>query len=184
MPWLRGITTISISQPAIPAIHDALFNREGRVLNVCDLGPTPVMFSTRKNAAGTVVPQLDASYTYDGIGNRLTSNSPVLGNHTYTPNNRNQYASITTGGGRTAVGRAPAAWTVQVAGTTASRIGEIYYRDLTATNTTVPVWQSVITKRDSGTPTTTNSFWYAKTPTVPTYDLDGNLTNDGRWVYT
>ena len=89
-----------------------------------------------------------------------------------------------SGSGRTAVGRAPAAWTVQVAGVNASRNGEIYYRDLTATNTSVPVWQSVITKRDTGTPTTTNNFWYAKTPTVPTYDDDGNLTNDGRWVYT
>ncbi|MEO7100730.1 MAG: RHS repeat-associated core domain-containing protein [Luteolibacter sp.] len=143
-----------------------------------------VTSAARKNAAGTDIPQLGASYSYDGIGNRLTSNSPVLGNHTYTPNSLNQYASITTSTDRTAVGRAPAAWTVQVAGVNASRIGEIYYRDLTATNSTVPVWQSVITKRDTGTPTTTNNFWYAKTPTVPTYDLDGNLTDDGRWVYT
>lgn len=143
-----------------------------------------VISVVRKTSGSTDVPQLAASYSYDGIGNRLTSNSPVLGNHTYTPNSLNQYSSVTTSNGRTAVGRAPVAWTVQVAGTNAGRIGEFYYRDLTATNTSAPVWQSVVTKRDTGSPTMTNNFWYAKTPTVPTYDLDGNLTNDGRWSFT
>ena len=139
--------------------------------------------ATRKNSAGTAVPVLNTGYTYDAIGNRLTSSSDILGDHGYTPDSRNRYASITTGNGRSAVGRAPAGWTVQVAGTNASRNGELYWRGLTAANTSAPVWQSVVTRRDTGTPTTTNRFWYAQTPTTPSYDDDGNLTDDGRWTY-
>ncbi|RYD85565.1 MAG: hypothetical protein EOP84_02075, partial [Verrucomicrobiaceae bacterium] len=143
-----------------------------------------VTSATRKTATGTDVPQFASGYTYDGIGNRLTSTSEVLGGRGYTLNALNQYSTITAGTTRTAVGRAPAGWTVQVAGTNATRIGEIYHRTLTGANASAPVWQSVVTRRDSGTPTTTNYFWYPKASTTPTYDLDGNLTNDGRWVYT
>ncbi|MEO7098595.1 MAG: RHS repeat-associated core domain-containing protein [Luteolibacter sp.] len=143
-----------------------------------------VTTAARKTPSGTVVPPMAATYSYDGIGNRLTSTSPVLGDHTYTPNSLNQYASITTGNSRTAMGRADASWSVLVSGTAATRIGDIYYRAITASNGSAPVWQDVVTMRSTGTPTTTNKFWYAKTPTVPTYDADGNLTNDGRWIYT
>ncbi|MEO5913796.1 MAG: RHS repeat-associated core domain-containing protein [Luteolibacter sp.] len=141
---------------------------------------------TRKNAAGASIPQLDTSYTYDGTGNRLTSNSAVLGNHTYTPNSLNQYASITTAGSRTAIGRAPLdPYKVVVNGGEASRNGEIYWRDITATNTTNPVWKSIVTKHDTDQlDPAANFFWYAKTPTVPVYDADGNLTDDGRWKYS
>lgn len=58
----------------------------------------------------------------------LSSSSAVLGDHTYTPNALNQYATLTTGNSRSELGRAPAAWNVQVAGVNASRIGEVSYR--------------------------------------------------------
>lgn len=143
-----------------------------------------VTSAIRKTAGGTEVAPLGATYAYDGIGNRLSSASAVLGNHTYTPNALNQYATVTTGDSRTAVGRAPTDWTVQVAGVNASRTGEIFYRSLTAANTSAPVWQNVVIQRDSGTPTTTKHFWYAPQTFAPVYDDDGNLTNDGRWLYT
>ncbi len=145
-----------------------------------------IIGAVRKDASGNVIPQLGSSYTYDGIGNRLTSASDVLGDRTYTSNQLNQYATIASDDGLTAIGRAPAAWTVQVNGVNASRMGEIYYRDLTASNGIDPVWQSVETKRIGGTPAPvhTGHLWYPAASVSPQYDLDGNLVNDGRWVYT
>ena len=142
-----------------------------------------VTSATRKTPAGIVIPQLAASYDYDGIGNRLSSTSPILGNHTYIPSSLNQYASITTSNSRTAIGRAPAAWNVEVDGVAASRTGELYHRAITASNGVSPVWKDVVTRRDTGTPSTTGHFWYAATPLSPVHDSDGNLTNDGRWSY-
>ncbi|MEO5913694.1 MAG: RHS repeat-associated core domain-containing protein [Luteolibacter sp.] len=144
-----------------------------------------VTTATRKTAAGTAIPPLASAYNYDGIGNRLASSSPVMGDHTYTPDSRNRYATITTANSRTAVGRAPAGWSIKVAGAAADgRYGEIYHRALTASNTDAPVWQSVITSKDDDTLATTRNFWYAKASFAPSYDVDGNLTNDGRWIYT
>ena len=142
-----------------------------------------VTSATRKTTTGTAIPQLAASYAYDGIGNRLTSTSAVLGDHTYTPNSLNQYAAITTGNSRTAIGRAPLAWNVEVDSVAAGRTGELYHRSVAATNGTAPVWKDVITRRDTGTPSSTGHFWYAATPFSPIHDDDGNLTNDGRWSY-
>jgi RHS repeat-associated protein len=150
-----------------------------------------VTSATRKTASGTEVTPLNSSYTYDGIGNRLTSTSGVLGNHTYTPNSLNQYATVTTGNSRSAVGRADSTWTVEVNSVAASRIGDLYHRTLTASNGSAPVWQSVVTRRSTGTPTNTGHFWFAKASTTPAYDDDGNLLSDGRnglidegrWVY-
>lgn len=151
-----------------------------------------VTSATRKNASGTEVTPLSSNYTYDGIGNRLTSNSGVLGSHTYTPNSLNQYQTVTTGNSRSAVGRADATWTIEVNSVAASRIGDIYHRALTAANGSAPVWQSVVTRRSTGTPTSTGHFWFAKATATPAYDEDGNLlsdgrngsTEEGRWVYT
>ncbi|QJE95720.1 RHS repeat domain-containing protein [Luteolibacter luteus] len=157
-----------------------------------------VTSATRKNAAGTEITPLNSSYTYDGIGNRLTANSGVMGYHGYEPNSLNQYGTVTTGDSRTAVGRADSSWPLSVDGIAVAageRIGDIYYKTLGGiANSSNPVWKSVITKRSSGTPAAsfTNYFWYAKATTTPAYDADGNLlsdgrngsTDEGRWVYT
>jgi RHS repeat-associated protein len=154
-----------------------------------------VISAIRRTAAGTLVPPLGATYDYDGIGNRLASTSGVLGDHTYIPNSLNQYATVTTDDSRTAVGRADSSWDILVNTVSASRIGDIYYSELSpVTNTGNPVWQAVETKRTTGTPSSTDHFWYAKASTTPAYDADGNLlsdgyntstsTHEGRWVYT
>lgn len=143
-----------------------------------------VVSAVRKTANGSAIPQLAASYTYDGIGNRLTSNSPILGDHTYTPNLLNQYTSITTGASRTAIGRAPLDWNVEVNGFAADRTGELYHLQVEGANGPVePDWKEVITRRDSSVPTSLGQFWFASTPFSPVYDADGNLTDDGRWLY-
>jgi YD repeat-containing protein len=155
-----------------------------------------VISSTRKTANGTLVPPLAATYDYDGIGNRLASSSGVLGDHGYTPNSLNQYAIVTTGNSRTTVGRsALAAIHVNSSPGPASRIGDLYYHPLTASNSADPVWQSVTTVDNPPTvAANTSHFWYAKASTTPAYDADGSLlsdgyntstsTHEGRWVYT
>ncbi len=154
-----------------------------------------VTLAVRKNSGGTEIPELRSEFTYDGIGNRLTSTSPVLGNHGYTPNQLNQYGTVTTPQGsttgyaeRTAIGRAPAATTVQVLADTVSQTvnrpgsAELYTSVLKAGNASAPQWQAVETK-PSGSAGTTRHFWYAKASISPTYDDDGNLLNDGHWEY-
>lgn len=143
-----------------------------------------VTSADRKTSAGVSVPQLGASYGYDGIGNRLNSTSPVMGDHAYTPNSLNQYGAITTGNNRTAIGRADTSWNVLVNETAADRNGDLYFRPLTADNANGPVWQEVVTRRDTGTPSTTGHFWHAAASVIPIYDFDGNLTDDGRWTYS
>jgi RHS repeat-associated protein len=141
--------------------------------------------ATRKDPSGNPITQLGANYTYDGIGNRLTANSAVLGNRTYvTPNELNQYDEITMDDERTAIGRAPVTMDVKVNDTDATRIDELYYRTLTASNSSTPAWQQVVTRDSDNDPTVTSHFWYDPATLNPEYDEDGNLENDGRWFYT
>ena len=85
---------------------------------------------------------------------------------------------------RTAIGRAPTSMTVQVNGTNATRSGELYYRTLTASNSSAPVWQQVVTRDSDNDPSVTSYFWYDPATLNPQYDEDGNLETDGRWLYT
>jgi RHS repeat-associated protein len=144
-----------------------------------------VTSAARKDAAGTTIPALGATYAYDGIGNRTTSTSPVLGQRTYTPNNLNQYSSITAAPFRTVVGRAPAAAPVAVNGTTLGaqhRTGEVFHFQLPlVSNLNSPVWLPASVS-SQGT-TIDRHFFVPKQVTAPQHDLDGNLVNDGRWVY-
>ena len=50
-------------------------------------------------------------------------------------------------------------------------------------NASAPVWQPVRLTA-SGERTVTGNLFVPRTPEVFTYDLDGNLTSDGRWTYT
>ncbi len=143
-----------------------------------------VVSATRKTATAITVPALSATYSFDGIGNRLSSNSPMLGNFTYSPDSRNRYASIVTGNTRTVAGRAPLNWNIQINGAaTDSRIGEFYFKSLSVANQVSPVWQEVVTRRDTGFPRFDQHLWFPTQTVNPTYDDDGNLTGDGRWVY-
>lgn len=144
-----------------------------------------VTSAARKNAAGTTIPALGATYGYDGIGNRTASTSQVLGDRTYIPNALNQYQSITTADTRTVVGRAPVADAVAVNGTTlggAHRTGYVFHFTLpAAANANSPVWQPATVVSQGNT--IARAFYHPKAVTVPQHDLDGNLENDGRWGY-
>jgi RHS repeat-associated protein len=155
-----------------------------------------VRSAKRKTAGGIEVTPLTSTYEYDGIGNRESSTSGVLGNHVYTPTSLNQYGTVTTSNSRAAIGRADGSWDIEVNGNDADEIGDIYYKALTASNGSGPVWQGVTIEDDATPPTVTKSghFWYAKATATPHYDEDGNLLSDdrdalsstdqGRWVYS
>jgi len=137
------------------------------------------------------VGSLAGTYTFDDIGNRLTSTSAVLGNFIYTANALNQYGTIATGNDpansnptRAVVGTAPAG-DVTINTTTASRINSIFFGDASATYSTAPLWldASVVWPHETDTQTVARSVFIPAPSVTPQYDLDGNLCNDGRWTY-
>ena len=143
-----------------------------------------VTSAIRKQPDGTAVPPLAASYTFDDVGNRKTSSSPILGNLSYTSNITNQYTSIVSNSTRSVLGSAPTGSpiTVNGSGDNVLRIGSLFYKDLSANNSAAPQWlQAVIS---DGTQTQTRHCWLPALTTQPHFDADGNLDNDGQWTYT
>ena len=63
------------------------------------------------------------------------------------------------------------------------RKGEYFRKGISVANSSAPVWQSVTVAATSET-TVTGNIFVPKTQEQFTYDLDGNLTGDGRWTYT
>ena len=71
---------------------------------------------------------------------------------------------------------------VTVNNQTAYRKGEYFRQQLTVNNASTPVWQSVTVAATNQTSVSGNQF-VARTPEQFSYDADGNLTTDGRWMY-
>jgi hypothetical protein len=81
------------------------------------------------------------------------------------------------------IGIALATKPVYVTGELAYRKGECFRKELSVNNASGPVWRPV-TVTATGLTTVTGNVFVAKTPEVFSYDLDGNMTSDGRWNYT
>lgn len=134
------------------------------------------------NPADTSSPLLGRSFTYDfdNIGSRTTS--AVDGSSTsYTNNALNQLTARAAPSSTDVTGLAPASATVTVNGSTASRQGDYYYKNVAAGST--PLWQSLTASSSLGG-SFTRSVYVPTAPQNFTYDDDGNLTDDGRWYYT
>ena len=144
---------------------------------------------SRRLSDGTRLEGEQFGYTFDGIGNRLqtTTNGRVS---TYTPNALNQYTQRTVPGAADILGTASPAATVTVNKQPVARQGGYWHFQLTADNTAGPILAPVdivaaVTSGSANTVTETLGHSYvAQTPEVFQYDLDGNLTQDGRWNYT
>jgi RHS repeat-associated protein len=143
---------------------------------------------------GTPVAGQQFEYAFDEIGNRL---STVVNGHAadYDVNLRNQYTSREIPGFAGVSGSAHSNATVTLwgdngAAVATSRKGGYYFGELPVDNSSLPVWltitniavlntatNDIITNSIGSTliPKTREAFWH---------DPDGNLTNDGRWVYT
>jgi len=86
-----------------------------------------------------------------------------------------------------ALGAAKATASVTVNSVAASvRKGEYFWKEVSAANSTVSVWQSLSITATEGAnnQTTSGNVFVPKTPELYTYDLDGNVLTDGRWTYT
>lgn len=127
-------------------------------------------------------------YVHDTIGNRRVSkaggdeNGINLRTNVYSPNLLNQYASRTVPGAVDAMGIALGTSTVTVDTQSPYRHGEYFRRELTVANTSTPVWKTVPVTASGETSVTRYDF-VPQTPESFSYDLDGNLTGDGRWNY-
>lgn len=127
-------------------------------------------------------------YGFDDIGNRKSTkaggdqNGWNLRSANYTPNNLNQYTSRDVPGAVDIMGVSYATNTVTVGGQTAYRRGEYFRDQLGVDNSSAALWTNIVVAATGQTSVTGNVF-VVKTPEAFTYDLDGNLTNDGRWTY-
>lgn len=141
---------------------------------------------------GTPVAGQQFEYGFDDIGNRKNSKSGGDGTGqnlqaaTYTPNLLNQYSQRSVPGIASAVGIANPTATVTVNSSSVYRKGEYFWKELSVANGSASIWQSLSIQAVNGASSTTvnGNEYIAKTPEVYSYDLDGNLTQDGRWTYT
>lgn len=148
-------------------------------------------------SSSAAVPGHDYAWTFDDIGNRetATTNGQAA---TYTPNTLNQYDQRTVPGAIDVLGAAASTATVTVAvdggaPQSTTRQGEVFYRQLATDNTatarnpalTIVGVQNFAGPNDEDAVTEiAQTAFVAKTPESYGYDLDGNLTSDGRWTYT
>ena len=137
----------------------------------------------------TPVPGQEFDYGFDTIGNRTQAlaggdqNGANQRQASYTVNNVNQYTQRTVPGYVDIMGLGFATNPVTVNGQTAWRKGEYFRQQLSVTNSSAAVWQSV-TNAQTGQSSVTGSLFVPKTPESFGYDADGNLTSDGRWNYS
>ncbi len=143
-------------------------------------------------ADGTVVAGQQFDYAFDDIGNRSSTkvggdaNGLNQRSATYSANNLNQYTSRTVPAQVSVSGIALPASTMTVNSQATSRKGEYYWGEATANNASAADFLSITSLATFGsTNNSTNGYVFVpKTPETFSYDADGNLTNDGRWVYT
>jgi RHS repeat-associated protein len=141
---------------------------------------------------GTVVAGQQFDYAFDDIGNRSSTkvggdtNGLNQRSATYSANSLNQYTSRTVPAQVNVSGIALPASTMTVNSQATSRKGEYYWGEATANNASAADFLSITSLATFGsTNNSTNGYVFVpKTPEAFAYDADGNLTNDGRWVYT
>jgi RHS repeat-associated protein len=132
----------------------------------------------------TAIPGWSHGYSFDEIGNRLASNTNGRAS-TYSPNKLNQITSRTIPRAFDVLGKAATTAAVTVNSQATTRLDEFFYKELPAGSGAVHVPYSVAATDATGTPTMRNGGKFlAATPENFLYDLDGNLTSDGRFTYT
>ncbi|MDI1335898.1 MAG: hypothetical protein PSU94_06905, partial [Lacunisphaera sp.] len=141
---------------------------------------------TKVGTSTTVLTGRDDGFAYDTMGNRSSTSGTNHNGNTanYTTNALNQYTQRSVPGIFDVAGAAGSGTTVTVNGsnTGVSRHGEYFFKGHALTNTSNAV-ATILTISD-GTNSSNLYAFLALTPEPFTYDLDGNLTSDGRWDYT
>jgi len=127
-------------------------------------------------------------YGFDDIGNRTSTkaggdeNGANLRFAGYYANNLNQNTVHGVPGAFDVIGVGFATNEVTVNGDSTYRHGEYFRKEITVDNGLAPVWQPV-TVASPGQASVTGNEFVPKYSEFLYYDLDGNLTNDGRWTY-
>ncbi len=150
----------------------------------------------KKSAADQPLLGYNHAYAYDDIGNRVTTTTNTQ-TSTYTANPLNQYTSRTLPAALDLLGTAAtdATVTVTTAGaiTPTQRQGDLWYQQLPVNNssTAQDVSLKVTAVKNNVGPNgedlvaeQTKTALVPQTPESYTYDLDGNLLTDARWLYT
>ncbi len=146
-------------------------------------------------SSGTPVAGQQFTYNFDDIGNRKSTASggdatgSNLRSATYFINNLNQYTSRSVPGYATILGSANSNATVSVNLQRAVRQGNYFADEVPVTNTSAAIYQSltnlaVLNNGTNADITVTNlgSVLIPQTPEAFVYDLDGNMTTNGRWT--
>ena len=120
----------------------------------------------------------DYGYTFDAIGNRLSSSESGQ-TTTYTPNSLNQYTSIVPADAQSVIGKSPQSVTIN--GNPTTQANHTFKGEVTRTGTATEYPLVNIT---DGTTAEDLRLFFAQNPTTPTYDNAGNLLRDDRFDYT
>lgn len=148
-------------------------------------------------SSGTPVAGQQFEYLFDTIGNRTRTKQggdnygSGLRSRTNSANLLNQYSQRTVPNAVDVLGNANSSATVSINGQRAYRSGDYFRKELAIDNSGAAVNQAVtnLAVLNNGTnadiiATNVGTLFLAKNPEVFGHDLDGNLTNDGRWVFT
>ena len=142
---------------------------------------------------GTAVAGQQFDYEFDDIGNRETTgqggtaDGANLRSAIYGPNGCNQYTNRTVPSAVDIVGLASAFGSVTVNGTAAYRRGEYFWNQLSVSNAAGPAWIASTVLASVGSTNNTAITGNIRTPPSSEalgYDSDGNLTQDGLWIYS
>jgi RHS repeat-associated protein len=155
-----------------------------------------VRTARKEGPAAALLPGYDFGYEFDTIGNRVktTTNGRSA---TYSANPRNQYLSRQVPPAVDVLGAVPpftpgnppSGANVVVDGQSPARVGKLFHRAVKVENSASPAFVDIkiIAARPGATDqvaTETRSAFLPQTPETYDYDLDGNLTRDGRWIYS
>ncbi len=201
---LSSITNTASSSAGVVSSHAYTYNAQGQrsTATLADGSVWTYGYNTNGELTGghhawssgsTAVAGQQFDYAYDGIGNR-TSTTINGRSATYTANALNQYTSRQVPGAVDVLGTADpgATVTVNTLPIDAHQQGGYFYKALGANNAGGPVNQSIdvlAVKAGAGAggadvvSDTQGSVFVPQTPESFGYDLDGNMTQDGRWTY-
>ena len=141
----------------------------------------------KRESNSDLVPGLDFGYNYDGLGNRLSARKgqPALVT-TYSPDAMNRYSTIESPGADDILVRSATAVEIEVDEEPVPVTTSGNFRGARVTaddNTTGPAFLEINITGDNDF-SESGHRWIPQAEFSPQYDDDGNLTNDGRWIYT
>ena len=208
---LTNITTLDVGSAALDS-HRYTYNtanQRGSVTNVDDSRWVYTYDSLGQVTGGkkywsdsTPVAGQQFEYGFDTIGNRTMASSggdaagANLRSQNYSANNLNQYTQRSVPHYVQSLGAANSnatvsLWSAEGGYAPTSRKGEYFRGELAVNNSTGAVWLTLtnlaVLTNGNNPDIITNTVGNAFVPLTPEtfgYDVDGNLTNDGRWTLT